>query len=130
MKNIFLFALIASLFISCNSYLGKKLSRESAEDLNTEKLESICDCIEAYKIISNDMLNVVGSLDRESVKMLSENRKKALQEKLEPIKEKGREVERHCKKNFGLGDRDLRAGSNCSSYSEAVKAKKKLDEKS
>ena len=129
MKHISLFIFISLYLTSCNSYLGKKLSKQTSKDINVEKIESICDCVDAYQIITNELLDVVGSLDKESYEKLSEERKKSIEEKIDPIQEKGGEVERHCKRNFGFGDRDLSAGSNCKSYDKALKAQKKLEEK-
>ena len=51
---------------SRNSYLGKKLSDQTSIDINIEKVESICDCVDAYQMVTNELLDVVGSLDKES----------------------------------------------------------------
>ena len=67
MKKLFVLILTGLLLHSCNSYLGKKLSKKSAEDIKVEKIKDACDCIEALDIIAADYLDVVGKNDKESI---------------------------------------------------------------
>ena len=43
--------LVGLLLNSCNSYLGKKLTKKSSEDIKVEKIKDECDCIEALILL-------------------------------------------------------------------------------
>ena len=68
MKKLFTLMLVGLLLNSCNSYLGKKLTKKSSEDIKVEKIKDECDCIEALDIIANDYLDLVGDHDKESLR--------------------------------------------------------------
>ena len=74
MKKIFLFIFLGLFLNSCNSYLGKKLSKKSADDIKVEKLKDECDCIEALDIIAADFLDVVGNNDKKSIRAMSDEK--------------------------------------------------------
>ena len=56
------------------------MSDQTSKDINIEKIESICDCVDAYQMVTNELLDVVGSLGKESYEKLSEERKKSIEE--------------------------------------------------
>jgi len=50
MKKLFVLFLVSLLLNSCNSYLGKKLTKKSAEDVKVDDIKSDCDCAEGINI--------------------------------------------------------------------------------
>ena len=67
MKKLFTLMLVGLLLNSCNSYLGKKLTKKSSEDIKVEKIKDECDCIEVLDIIANDYLDL-SDHDKKSIK--------------------------------------------------------------
>ena len=128
MKKIFLFIFLGLFLNSCNSYLGKKLSKKSADDIKVEKLKDECDCIEALDIIAADFLDVVGNNDKKSIRAMSDEKLEKLEKKVEPIYKKMDEVNEHCRK-FGITYKRFTNGQECSSYKDLKKNKEQLKQR-
>ena len=87
--------LVGILLNSCNSYLGKKLTKKSSEDIKVEKIKDECDCIEALDIIANDYLDLVGDHDKKSIRELEGTKEyESLEKKAEIIMEEKTRGER------------------------------------
>ena len=127
MKKIFLLIFLGLFLNSCNSYLGKKLSKKSAEDIDVEQIEDACDCVEAFEIISANFLDIFGNKTREEMNELSDDKKEMLQKKVDPLFEKRDEVNQHCRK-FGISYKRFTNGQECSSYKGLSKNSNKLKE--
>ncbi|MDG2152976.1 MAG: hypothetical protein P8K10_03480 [Crocinitomicaceae bacterium] len=127
MKKIFPLIFLGLFLNSCNSYLGKKLSKKSAEDIDVEKIEDACDCVEAFEIISANFLDIFGNKTREEMNELSDDKKEMLQKKVDPLFEKRDEVNQHCRK-FGISYKRFTNGQECSSYKGLSKNSNKLKE--
>ena len=84
-EKLFVLMLAGFFLSSCNSYLGKKLTKKSADDIKVEELKDECDCIEALDIIANDYLDLIGNHDRKSIREMSDKDQEALEKKAEPI---------------------------------------------
>ena len=121
--------LVGILLNSCNSYLGKKLSKKSSEDIKVEKIKDECDCIEALDIIANDYLDLVGDHDKESFEKMGDEDKKAFEEKAEPIMKKLGEVNDYCDEKFGIDNRDFDNGSKCKFYDDLFEKVEIIEEK-
>ncbi len=128
MKKIFLFLFLGLFFNSCNSYLGKKLSKKSAEDIDVTKIEDACDCVEAFETISANFLDVYGNKTREELNELSDDKKEKIKKKVDPLFEKRNEVNEHCRK-FGITYKRFTNGQTCPSYKDLSKNAEKLEEK-
>ncbi|MDC3309126.1 hypothetical protein OAV26_02750 [Crocinitomicaceae bacterium] len=128
MKKIFLFIFLGLFLNSCNSYLGKKLSKKSADDIKVEKLKDECDCIEALDIIAADFLDVVGDNDKKSIRAMSDDKLEKLEKKVEPIYKKRDEVNEHCRK-FGITYKRFTNGQECSSYKDLAKNTEQLKQR-
>jgi hypothetical protein len=125
MKKIFMFIFLGLFVNSCNSYLGKKLSKKSADDIDIEKIEDVCDCVESFEIISANLLDIYGEKTREDLNELSEDKKERIKKKSDPIIKKRNEVNQHCQK-FGITYKKLKIGQECSSYADLSKNTDKL----
>ena len=125
MKKTFLLIFLGLFLNSCNSYLGKKLSKKSAEDIDVEKIEDACDCVEAFETISANFLDVYGNKTREELEELSDDKKEMLQKKVDPLFEKRNEVNQHCRK-FGITYKRFTNGQACSSYKDLSKNAEQL----
>ena len=128
MKKIFLFLFLGLFLNSCNSYLGKKLSKKSAEDIDVTKIEDACDCVEAFETISANFLDVYGNKTREELNELSDDKKGKIKKKVDPLFEKRNEVNEHCRK-FGITYKRFTNGQTCPSYKDLSKNAEKLEEK-
>ena len=128
MKKIFLFLFLGLFLKSCNSYLGKKLSKKSAEDIDVTKIEDACDCVEAFETISANFLDVYGNKTREELNELSDDKKEKIKKKVDPLFEKRNEVNEHCRK-FGITYKRFTNGQTCPSYKDLSKNAEKLEEK-
>ena len=128
MKKIFLFLFLGLFLNSCNSYLGKKLSKKSAEDIDVTKIEDACDCVEAFETISANFLDVYGNKTREELNELSDDKKEKIKKKADPLFEKRNEVNEHCRK-FGITYKRFTNGQTCPSYKDLSKNAEKLEEK-
>ncbi|MDC1244047.1 hypothetical protein N8Z79_01185 [Crocinitomicaceae bacterium] len=128
MKKIFLFLFLGLFLNSCNSYLGKKLSKKSAEDIDVTKIEDACDCVEAFETISANFLDVYGNKTREELNELNDDKKEKIKKKVDPLFEKRNEVNEHCRK-FGITYKRFTNGQTCPSYKDLSKNAEKLEEK-
>ena len=118
------------LLNSCNSYLGKKLKKKSAEDIKVEKINDKCDCIEALDIIANDFLDLVGNHDKKSIRELEGTKEyESLEKKSEVIMEKRREVSNYCYEKFGINHRNFDSGSECKLYDDLNEKVEIIEEK-
>ena len=129
MKKLFVLILTGLLLHSCNSYLGKKLSKKSAEDIKVEKIKDACDCIEALDIIAADYLDVVGKNDKESIDNMNIKERQKFDKKEAPIKAKREEVSSFCRKKFGISHSDFTRGSACKLYKDLKEKNDMIEEK-
>ena len=113
------------LLHSCNSYLGKKLRKKSAEDIKVEKIKDACDCVEAFETISANFLDVYGNKTREELNELSDDKMGKIKKKVDPLFEKRNEVNEHCRK-FGITYKRFTNGQECSSYRDLAKNAEQL----
>ena len=104
------------LLNSCNSYLGKKLTKKSAEDVKVEDMKSACDCAEGINILLEDALDYVGNKSEDEL-----DKDEAMMKKMDNIKEIGN----FCSREFGFHERRLDEIEDC----RAVKGLKKTVEK-
>mgnify|MGYP007128794895 CR=1 FL=1 len=122
--------MLAGFFLSsCNSYLGKKLTKKSADDIKVEELKDECDCIEALDIIANDYLDLVGNHDKKSIREMSDEDQEALEKKAEPIMNKMGEVNDYCDEKFGIDYRQFDNGSECKLYDDLMEKVEIIEEK-
>lgn len=127
MKKIFLLVFLGLFLNSCNSYIGKKLSNKSAEDIDVEKIKDACDCVEAFETISANFLDVYGNRTREELNESSDDKKGKIKKKVDPLFEKRNEVNEHCRK-FGITYKRFTNGQACPSYKDLSKNAEKLKE--
>ena len=117
------------LLYSCNSYLGKKLRKKSAEDIKVEKIKDACDCIEALDIIAADYLDVVGKNDKESINNMDDKKRQKFDKKAAPIMAKREEVSSFCRKKFGISHANFTRGSACKLYKDLKEKSEIIEEK-
>ena len=129
MKRIFVFVLASFLISSCTSHIAEKLTKKSAEDIKVDKLKDECDCIEALDIIAADYLDVVGNNDRESIGEMSDEAIERLQKKVDPIVDKRRDVDEHCRELFRITHTNFDNGSDCKLYDDLNKKAKEIEDR-
>ena len=130
MKKLFLLVLAGILLNSCNSYLGKKLTKKSSEDIKIEKIKDECDCIDALDIIANDYLDLVGNHDKKSIRELEGTKEyESLQNKAEIIMDKRREVSYYCYERFEISHGNFDNGSECNLYDKLIEKVEIIEEK-
>ncbi len=129
MKKVILFVCLGFLINSCNSYLGKKLTKKSAEDIKVENLKDPCDCVDAFDVLADNYLDVLGNHDKASIKNMEDGAQKdRLLEKLEALDEIRRAFNAHCLQ-FGITQAEYSAGKDCSSYKDLDEKAKELEER-
>lgn len=101
----------ALLFASCGS--------KSAEDVKVEDIKDACGCADAFIVVANDILDVIG--DKSENEMEED---KELMDKLEPKMDKLQELEKKCRKELEVSKDEM---LECNSELEGVM--KKFEEK-
>lgn len=120
MKKLFVLMLAGLFLHSCNSYLGKRLTKKSAEDVKTEDMKSACDCAEGINILLEDALDYVGNKSEDEL-----DEDEAMIEKMDHIKEIGN----FCWREFGFHERRLDEIEDCRAVEELKKTVDKFEEK-
>jgi hypothetical protein len=123
MKKLIAFIGLGLFTFSCTSHLADKLGSASASDIDIEKIKDQCDCIDAIDIIASDFLGVVGNKNKKDFNRLSDRQKESLEKRIEPIMDKRKEVDRFCRKQYGVSSKNyesMAAGANCSGHKDLV----------
>lgn len=120
MKKLFVLFLVSLLLNSCNSYLGKKLTKKSAEDVKVSDMKSACDCAEGINILLEDALDYLGNKSEDEL-----DEDQAMMEKMDHIKEIGN----FCSREFGFHERRLDEIEDCRAVKELKKTVEEFEAK-
>jgi len=114
MKKLFLsvFVLGALALTSCG---------DKAEDINVSDIDSECGCVESMNIVMNEMIEAI---DGKKISDMSDEDKKALEEKTKPLSDKAEEIQKHCDKKFPKVD--FEEIKDCAAVEEFKKTMGKL----
>ena len=116
MKKIFLSLLVlSSLALSSCS--------DKAEDLKVADIDSECGCVESMNIVMKEM---IGLLDGKKLADMSDEDKKAMEEKANTLEKKMEEIGEHCDKKFPKSK--LEDIKDCPAVEEFKKTMKKMNE--
>lgn len=90
MKKLFLSLFVLGTFAlsSCG---------DKAEDINVADIDSECGCVESMNIVMNEMIEAI---DGKKISDMSDEEKKAFEEKTKPLTDKAEEIQKHCDKKF------------------------------
>lgn len=119
MKKVFL-----SLLVLSSLTLSSCGGAEKAADLKVADIDSECGCVEAANVVMNEM---IGLFDGKKPADMSDEDKKAIEEKAKPLEKKFKEIEEHCDKKFPKV-KDFKDVKDCDAVEELKKTMGKMND--